>query len=149
MISRARRALARLLSRRPVTTPLRSEPGPPWPDAPRLTLEACRAAFDRVPPGTLGVEEELLLVSPDTFDLAPDNGAVLAELAGDERFHPELRASQVEIVTPVCRSAAEVVAVLEDARRRLVGAAGGRVNVLAAGEQNAIRAPDTFSNRLT
>lgn len=133
MISRTRRTLARILPRRASKTPLRSEPGPRWPDVPRLTLKACRDAFDCVPPGTLGVEEELLLVSPYSLDLTPENSSLLAGVAGDERFHPELRASQVEIVTPVCRSAAEVATVLEEARSRLLAAADGRVRILAAG----------------
>lgn len=134
MIARTRRVLARLVNRRrAVRSPLPSEPGPQWPHAPRLTLEGCRNAFDRVAPGTLGVEEELLLVSPATFDLVPENETVLAELEGDERFQPELRASQVEIVSPVCRSASEVVTMLEGARRRLIEAAAGRMGILAAG----------------
>jgi carboxylate-amine ligase len=134
MTSRVRRALTRLLAqRRGEPSPLPLEPGIQWPAEPRLTLAGCRHAFDRVPRETLGVEEELLLVSPATYDLAPENATVLAELAGDERFQPELRSSQVEIVTPVCRNAAEVAATLESARRRLVEAAGGRIGVLAAG----------------
>lgn len=129
-----RRALARLPARRrKVATPLPSDPGPPWPDVPRLTVEACREAFDRVSPGTVGVEEELLLVSPETLDLAPLNDVLLSELPGDERFRPELRASQVEIVSPVLRSAAEVAPLLQAARRRLAEAASGRVRILAAG----------------
>lgn len=134
MIGRAGRALVRRLARRPPSAgPLLSEPGPEWPDRPPLTLAGCRHAFDSVSPGTVGVEEELLLVSPETLDLVPENRAVLEAVAGDERFHPELRASQLEIVTPICGSAAEVGSVLAEARSTLVAAAAGRVRILAAG----------------
>lgn len=134
MISRTRRALARRLARRtPDGDPLAPEPGPEWPDEPPLTLADCRRAFDDVAPGTLGVEEELLLVSPRTLDLEPANRTLLEALAGDGRFHPELRASQLEIVTPVCASAAEVGSVLADARATLVAAAAGGTRILAAG----------------
>ena len=133
MIARAWRAATRRLARRPSGGPLPSQPGPEWPDEPPLTLASCRRVFENVPPGTVGVEEELLIVSPQTLDLVPENRALLEALAGDERFHPELRASQLEIVTPVCGSAAEVASVLADARRTLVAAAAGRVRILAAG----------------
>ena len=36
-----------------------------------MTLEACVAAFENARPLTIGVEEELMLVDPDTLDLAP------------------------------------------------------------------------------
>jgi carboxylate-amine ligase len=98
-----------------------------------LTLAECRRAFDTVAPGTLGVEEELLLVSPRTLDLVPENRRLLETLGGDDRFHPELRASQLEIVTPVCHGAGEVASVLAEARSKLVAAAAGRVAILAGG----------------
>ena len=57
---------------------------PHWPDTPGLTVEECRAAFDRVEPFTIGAEEELMLVSPATLDLVPANQAALDGLADPE-----------------------------------------------------------------
>ena len=48
---------------------------------------------------TLGVEEELLFVDAETFDVAPGFSRVVGE--GDERVKPELFESFVELATPV------------------------------------------------
>jgi carboxylate-amine ligase len=59
---------------------------------------------------TLGVEEEFMLLDPETWDLVQHIEAVLAKAAEGEfagRVHSELMQSVVEITTPVCRSAAE------------------------------------------
>jgi glutamate---cysteine ligase / carboxylate-amine ligase len=61
-------------------------------------------------PYTLGVEEEFMLLDPETWDLVQHIEAVLAKAAEGEfadRVHSELMQSVVEITTPVCRSAAE------------------------------------------
>ena len=61
-------------------------------------------------PYTLGVEEEFMLLDPETWDLVQHIDAVLAKAAEGEfadRVHSELMQSVVEITTPVCRSAAE------------------------------------------
>jgi carboxylate-amine ligase len=59
---------------------------------------------------TLGVEEEYMLLDPETWDLVQHIDAVLAA-AGEGRYasriHAELMQSVVEITTPVCRTAAE------------------------------------------
>ena len=60
---------------------------------------------------TLGVEEEYMLLDPETFDLVQHVDTVLAAVAGGElaaRINPELMQSTVEITTPVCRTAGEV-----------------------------------------
>jgi glutamate---cysteine ligase / carboxylate-amine ligase len=71
----------------------------------------------------LGVEEELVLVDPETHALdhaAPD---VLARLRpvppGEGGIHPEAYAALVELVSPICSDAAEGVATLGALRRRL------------------------------
>ena len=61
-------------------------------------------------PYTLGVEEEFMLLDPETWDLVQHIDAVLAKAAEGEfadRVHSELMQSVVEITTPVCRSVAE------------------------------------------
>jgi glutamate---cysteine ligase / carboxylate-amine ligase len=70
----------------------RSDPGPP-------TAEELRAAFDAPAPLTVGLEEELMLLDPETFDLVPVGPDALARMDDDSRFKLELPASQLEIVT--------------------------------------------------
>jgi carboxylate-amine ligase len=67
---------------------------------------------------TLGVEEEYMLLDPETWDLVQHIDSVLAAVAEGEfhqRIYPELMQSVIEITTPVCRNTAEV----EDQLRRL------------------------------
>src|SRR5262249_44169077 len=66
--------------------------------------------FGAGPAYTIGVEEEFMLLDPETWDLVQHIDAVLAKAAEGEfadRVHSELMQSVVEITTPVCRSAAE------------------------------------------
>jgi carboxylate-amine ligase len=66
---------------------------------------------------TLGVEEEYMLLDPETFDLVQHVDTVLAAIAGhelEERVNTELMQSVIEITTPVCRTPADV-------ERELVG----------------------------
>jgi carboxylate-amine ligase len=61
-------------------------------------------------PYTIGVEEEFMLLDPETWDLVQHIEAVLAKAAEGEfaaQIHSELMQSVVEITTPVCRTAAE------------------------------------------
>ena len=51
---------------------------------PSLTLEGCRAAFDRSSSYTMGVEEELMLVFPGSYELAPLNETVISSLEARE-----------------------------------------------------------------
>jgi carboxylate-amine ligase len=108
-------------------------PGPAWPPAPRLTLAGSRAAFEHERSFTVGVEEELLLVDPTTYELAPVVDAVLPLLGGDRRFAHELRPSQLETVSRVCATAADACRELAAARRDLVAALDGRYRIVASG----------------
>lgn len=109
-------------------------PSPLWEATPRLTVEAARAAFDgHADSFTVGVEEELLLVEPVGFELAPVVDEVLDLLERDDRFARELRPSQIETVTPVCATAADACRELTAARRTLVDALAGRYRLLACG----------------
>lgn len=64
----------------------------------------------------LGIEEELLLVDPQTRMLSHDAPRVLAEVEG---IKPDLYLALVESTTPICADAAEGVAALNDTRARL------------------------------
>jgi carboxylate-amine ligase len=106
---------------------------PVWDESPALTVEALREAFDHPQPFTLGLEEELMLVDPETLDLVPAAAAALAHVPGDRRFAKELRAAQLEIVTPVCVTAADACRELAGARRDLIDALGGSLRLLSCG----------------
>ncbi len=74
---------------------------------------------------TLGVEEEYQVVDAESRGLVPRGGPVLerARQALGEQVVPELRASQIEVVSSVCRTLAEVRTELVRLRRRVSGAA--------------------------
>jgi glutamate---cysteine ligase / carboxylate-amine ligase len=106
---------------------------PAWEHAPPLTVDRCLRAFDHDSDFTIGVEEELMLVDPQSLDLAPVIHDVLPVLDGDRRFEHELRAAQIEIVSPVCRTPSQSCTVLGEARRLLVERLAGRWRILASG----------------
>jgi carboxylate-amine ligase len=69
-------------------------------------------AFGKSDPYTLGVEEEYQLLDARTFDLVQHIDTMLAAISGHEleaRINPELMQSVIEITTPVCRTAADVM----------------------------------------
>jgi carboxylate-amine ligase len=82
---------------------------------------------------TVGVEEELMLLDPETLDLTPRAAALLGRVAGDVRFKHELPAAQVEIVTPPFETVRELAPFLARARRDLARAADGLVRLAGAG----------------
>lgn len=75
--------------------------------------------FGHGDPYTLGVEEEYMLLDPESFDLVQHIDTVLAAMHGHEleaSINPELMQSTVEIATPVCRTAGDVEAALRALR---------------------------------
>jgi glutamate---cysteine ligase / carboxylate-amine ligase len=61
---------------------------------------------------TLGVEEEYQLLDPETFDLVQHIDTMLDAVTGhelDARINAELMQSVLEITTPVCRNAGDVM----------------------------------------
>jgi glutamate---cysteine ligase / carboxylate-amine ligase len=82
--------------------------------------------FGESPPFTLGVEEEYMLLDPETLDLVQHVDTVLtAAMDGefDERIGPELMQSVLEISTPVCRTAADAERELRRLRTHVTQAA--------------------------
>ncbi|MDQ3858688.1 MAG: carboxylate-amine ligase [Actinomycetota bacterium] len=70
-------------------------------------------------PFTLGVEEEYMLLDPDTFDLVQHIDTVLNQVHEEEfvaRIAPELMQSVLEISTPVCHNASDADAELRKLR---------------------------------
>lgn len=99
----------------------------------RATADDDRAPFEgHVEPWTVGVEEELMLLHPETLDLLPACDEALERL-DDARFRPELPAAQLELVTPVCHDADALGAALLDARAHAVDRLGGFARLAGAG----------------
>jgi carboxylate-amine ligase len=82
---------------------------------------------------TVGIEDEVMVLEPGTFELAPRAGEVLALTEDDPRFKPELPASQIEIMTNPCQRVADAGAELLEARCELERRADGLVRFGAAG----------------
>lgn len=82
---------------------------------------------------TIGIEEELMVLDPDSLDLAPRAGELLARLDGDPRFVRELPAAQVEIVLPPVATVGEASALLAQARADLAAAGEGIARFAGAG----------------
>ncbi|WP_272474594.1 carboxylate-amine ligase [Baekduia alba] len=115
--------------------------------APPLTAEqdALRAAFAHDHPLTVGIEEELMLLHPETLDLEPRALDVLALRPDDVRFKRELPAAQLEIALPPADTVGELAPLLRDARLELARAAAG-IGVLAgAGIHPFARAEGTLN----
>jgi glutamate---cysteine ligase / carboxylate-amine ligase len=92
-----------------------------------------RATFDAAEQYTVGIEDEVMLLQPDTLELAPRAAEVLALMDGDQRFKLELPASQIEIVTPPTPRVPDAAAALLAARRELAERTRGVVCLAGAG----------------
>ena len=97
-----------------------------------ITAAALRDAFDAPEPMTVGLEEEVMLLDPASFELAPRGREMLERLDGDPRFKLELPAAHLEIVTPPLPSVDEAIAELRAGRERLAAAANGFVHPACA-----------------
>jgi len=100
---------------------------------PTPTAAALRTAFDAPAPLTLGLEEELMLLHPETLDLLPRATDVIDDAGGDERFKLELPAAQLELRLPPERTVPDAIAGLAAARRDLAAAAEPVGRLAAAG----------------
>jgi carboxylate-amine ligase len=86
----------------------------------RQPLGRSRPMADHVPPLTVGVEEEYLLVDVDTRAGRQRSAARAVSALHDRtdgRAFPEFLRSQIEVATPVCRTIAEARTSLVDLRR--------------------------------
>ena len=63
------------------------------------SAEQLRATFDAPAPLTVGLEEELMLLDPDSLGLVHRALELLERVKGDARFTHEFPASQLEILT--------------------------------------------------
>jgi carboxylate-amine ligase len=97
------------------------------------SAEAIRDAFDGAAAYTVGLEDEVMLLDPETLRLVPRATEVLGRLGGDARFKLEFPASQVEILTRPMPDVPAAVAALLQLRRDLAKAVDGGVRLAAAG----------------
>ncbi len=81
---------------------------------------------------SVGVEEELILVDPVTFEAEEACDWVLRQLPA-RPFMAELRSAQIELALPPRATIAALGADLREARARLVEALGGELRVIASG----------------
>lgn len=98
-----------------------------------LTEAAWRALFDASSDHTVGVEEELMLLEPETLDLLPEAPRAVEAVGDHASVRTELPAAQVEIVTPVCDSIAGAVDAVTATRRRLAAAVAPWARLAGAG----------------
>ena len=85
--------------------------------------------FGQSDPYTLGVEEEYMLLHGESFDLVQHIDTVLAAIQGHElepQVNAELMQSVLEIATPVCHTAGDVMRELTKLRGYVCGVAGAQ-----------------------
>jgi carboxylate-amine ligase len=87
-----------------------------------VTAAELRALFDSVEPLTIGLEDETMLLDPESLELAPMAAAVL-ERAGDASLKLELPSCQLEIVTAPAHRVGDAIVQLAAGRRALAAAA--------------------------
>jgi len=100
-------------------------------------LDRLRATFDSTTPLTVGLEEEVLLVDPDTWAPVP-HAADVAATAADQRVVTELPVCQVELRTRPHPTAAGAVTELATAREVLRRASGPGCRPVAAAVHPAV-----------
>jgi carboxylate-amine ligase len=106
-----------------------------------------REGFERVAPFTVGVEEEYMLVDPETFEFAPVAEHALLLAGDDARLAPEFRASQIEAIAPPAATVAEVERSLVAARRRVAAALAGEAWLVACGTHPLAHDPGPVTAR--
>src|ERR1700730_13207529 len=110
----------------------RGRSGTPPAALDELLADGYERGFSRSLLPTVGLEEELILVDPESLEPASEAERILAAL-DDPRFAAELRTAQLELVMPVCLTVADLCRELRAARERLVEAMGGSLRALGAG----------------
>jgi carboxylate-amine ligase len=122
---------------------LRSAPaGAPLIDAPP-DAATLRALFSSTIAGTVGLEEELLLVRRGSW--LPTDVTALVTQIGDARVKPELPACQLEIATSVHASPAEAVEELRACRALVAAGCGPDLAVIAAPVHPLLDGPTALS----
>jgi carboxylate-amine ligase len=95
-----------------------------------VTADELRAVFDAPDPLTVGLEEEVMLLDPETLDLT---GVAAQILRDGERVKLELPAAQLEVATAPAASVEDAIVELATGRRELAEMAAGVARPAAAG----------------
>jgi carboxylate-amine ligase len=114
----------------------------PWIDAP-LDADQLRSLFSSTVPGTVGFEEELLLVHRESW-LPADASATVAGI-GDFRVKQELPACQLEIATSVHEDVAGAIEELRSCRALLAAACDPDLAAIAAPVHPLVDGPTALS----
>ena len=107
-----------------------------------------RDVFDRIASFTIGAEEEYFLVDPESYELIPAAQLVLEREEGDGRIAAELRAAQIEAITPVCATVRELQRELTSIRQLVSAGLTDAALVVAAGTHPLALAPGEVTRRL-
>jgi carboxylate-amine ligase len=99
-----------------------------------------RELFDRPGAPTFGVEEEVMVLDPQTLDLAPRAAELLAAAPQRDGLKLELPASQLESISAPHEDVGALLADLQAGRMRLARAASGSARLAAAGAHPFARA---------
>ncbi len=95
-------------------------------------MTALRELLEAIEPGTVGLEEEVLLLDPGTLLPKPCVDEVLARAPGNRRFKRELPSAQIELLTEPHATVADALGELAQARRELLSATAGIARPAAA-----------------
>ena len=98
-----------------------------------MGVEGFGGLFDAVEPLTVGLEEEVMLLEPDTLELRAGARDLLGRLPDDGRFKLEMPASQIELLTAPRDKVPTAIADLRAARVVLLDALDGLARPAAAG----------------
>ncbi|WP_413290520.1 YbdK family carboxylate-amine ligase [Bdellovibrio sp. HCB337] len=79
--------------------------------------------FQSSPHFTLGVEQEIQLIDPETRDLKSSSLEILTSLGEQEKVTAEIFQSMIEVRTGICKDADEVLRDLRDTHRKLLAVA--------------------------
>ena len=110
-----------------------TRPGPIALNQASMGVEGFGELFDAVEPLTVGLEEEVMLLEPDSLELLARAPHLLGRLPGDGRFKLEMPASQIELLTPPRHEVPAAIADLRAARMVLLDALDGLARPAAAG----------------
>ena len=116
-------------------------------DSPASDERALREVFDRIASFTIGAEEEYFLVDPESYELTPAAEFALARGDGDGRIAAELRAAQIEAITPVCITVPELKRELTSIRSLLAAGLADSAFLVAAGTHPLALAPGAVTPR--
>jgi carboxylate-amine ligase len=97
------------------------------------SAEDIRTAFDNAQPYTVGIEDEVMLLHPESFELLPRSVEALALLGDDPRYKLELPAAHLEIVTQPTAGVGEAAQLLHRARSEAASRLAATARLASAG----------------